>query len=36
MTYDWEQIFTNGENDRVEFKKSLSGEKEIIETIGAL
>ncbi|HLP61394.1 MAG TPA: ATP-binding protein [Candidatus Deferrimicrobium sp.] len=35
MTYDWEQIFAQGENDRVEFKRSLSGEKEIIETIGA-
>jgi ATP-dependent DNA helicase RecG len=35
MTFDWEQIFAKGENDRVEFKKSLSGEKEIIETIGA-
>ena len=35
MIYDWEQIFAQGENDRVEFKRSLSGEKEIIETIGA-
>jgi len=35
MNFDWEQIFAKGENDRVEFKRSLSGEKEIIETIGA-
>jgi ATP-dependent DNA helicase RecG len=35
MKFDWEQIFAKGENDRVEFKISLSGEKEIIETIGA-
>ncbi len=35
MKYDWEQIFAKGENDCVEFKKTLSGEKEIIETIGA-
>ena len=35
MKFDWEQIFAKGENDRIEFKKSLSGEKEIFETIGA-
>lgn len=35
MKLDWEQIFAQGENDRVEFKRSLSGEKEIMETIGA-
>lgn len=35
MKLDWEQIFAQGENDRIEFKKTLSGEKEIIETIGA-
>ncbi|MDQ1353877.1 MAG: Winged helix-turn-helix transcriptional regulator [Acidobacteriota bacterium] len=35
MINDWEQIFAQGENDRVEFKKTFSGEKEIIETIGA-
>ena len=35
MKFDWEQIFAEGENDRVEFKRSLSGEKEIFETIGA-
>lgn len=35
MAYDWGQIFAQGESDRLEFKRSLSGEKEIIETIGA-
>ncbi|MCP5051175.1 MAG: winged helix-turn-helix transcriptional regulator [bacterium] len=35
MTFDFEQLFANGENDRVEFKKSLGEEKEIVETIGA-
>jgi ATP-dependent DNA helicase RecG len=35
MRFDLEKIFANGENDRVEFKRSLAEEKEIIETIGA-
>ena len=35
MKFDWEQIFAEGENDRIEFKRSLSGEKEIFETIGS-
>jgi ATP-dependent DNA helicase RecG len=32
---DLEEIFAKGENDHVEFKRSLAEEKEIIETIGA-
>ena len=35
MQFDWEKIIVKGENDRVEFKRSLAQEKEIIETIGA-
>jgi ATP-dependent DNA helicase RecG len=35
MKLDPEQLFARGENDRVEFKRSLAEEKEIIETIGA-
>jgi ATP-dependent DNA helicase RecG len=35
MRFDLDTIFENGENDRVEFKRSFSEEKEIIETIGA-
>jgi len=35
MPFDLEKIFAGGENDRVEFKKSLAEEKGIIETIGA-
>ena len=31
MKFDWEQIFAQGENDRVEFKKSLSGDREIFD-----
>jgi ATP-dependent DNA helicase RecG len=35
MSFELEKIFEKGENDRVEFKKSFSEEREIIETIGA-
>ena len=35
MPFDLANIFAAGENDRVEFKKSLAEEKGIIETIGA-
>jgi ATP-dependent DNA helicase RecG len=35
MNFDLEKIIANGENDRVEFKRSLAEEREIIETIGA-
>ncbi|MGE5343487.1 MAG: ATP-binding protein [Candidatus Omnitrophota bacterium] len=35
MNLDLKEILAKGENDRVEFKKSFSEEKEIIETIGA-
>ena len=35
MPFDLEKIFARGENERVEFKKSLAEEKGILETIGA-
>lgn len=35
MIFDLEQIIAKGENERVEFKRSLAEEREIIETIGA-
>lgn len=35
MRFELEELFAKGENERVEFKKSLADEKGIIETIGA-